>query len=264
MERGDCPRSAEGGERGGNIHKFDGKSSVYSAARPDYADGVFEFLFGSCGLGRDSVVADVGSGTGKFSSQLLRRQVKVYAVEPNAEMRGEAERLSGGDPRFVSVRGSAERTTLPDRSVDLVTAAQAFHWFDQSAFAAECARILRGQGRVALVYNHRVADDGLNGESAAVFKAYCPSFRGFSGGFDPAQIDRFFHGPYERAAFEHPLKFDGETFVQRCLSSSYALRPHEEGYAAFLSAVKALFKKYARNGEVVMDNRSVVYLGRVK
>ena len=84
---------------------------------------------------------------------MLERGWTVYGVEPNDDMRKEAEKRLSAFPRFHSVAGTAERTGLPGASVDLVTAAQSFHWFDAAAFKRECRRILSGGGKVALIWN---------------------------------------------------------------------------------------------------------------
>lgn len=246
-----------------NTRLFDGKSTVYRVGRPDYAEGVIDFLKHACKLSATSVIADVGSGTGKFTAQLLKCGGTVYGVEPNADMRREAENLLSGSERFISVNGTSEQTTLASRSVDLVTAAQAFHWFDQSAFAAECKRILKEDGQVALVYNNRDESEGLNEDCRAIFTEYCPAFRGFSGGSNPSRMEEFFGGDCKTEIFDNPLTYDVETFVRRSLSSSYALRPSDARYEEFLDALKELFAKYAVNGRVIMRNRSVVCLGRL-
>lgn len=97
-------------------------------------------------LTAESTVADIGAGTGKWTARLLPLGCRICAVEPNGSMRREAERLLGGEPRLTLLGGSAEHTGLPDASVDCVTAAQAFHWFDRERFRAECRRILTPGG----------------------------------------------------------------------------------------------------------------------
>ena len=88
-----------------NTQKFSGKADVYQQARPNYAQAMLDFIASKWQIGEGSLVADVGSGTGIFTRQLLGLGAKVYAVEPNADMRAMAERLLGGNPNFVSVIG---------------------------------------------------------------------------------------------------------------------------------------------------------------
>ena len=126
--------------RGMNEHKFDGKAKLYAAYRPSYASGLIDDLVED--LPKGAKVADIGSGTGKLTELLLARGMNVFAVEPNDDMRAAAEEAFGGNALFCSVPASAESTTLPDGKMELVTAAQAFHWFDRDAFRKECRRIL--------------------------------------------------------------------------------------------------------------------------
>lgn len=126
-----------------NTGKFTGKGAVYAAARPRYAEELLAYLADEAGLAPGALVADVGSGTGIFSEQLLDAGFRVIGVEPNDDMRTQAEHTLGGREGYRSVRGTADATGLPDASIGCVTAAQAFHWFDANAFKRECRRILK-------------------------------------------------------------------------------------------------------------------------
>ena len=110
------------------------------------------------GLHPGSVIADIGSGTGISTQLLLSAGCEVYAVEPNREMREAAERILQGQAGFHSVDGTAEATTLPNQSVDLIVAAQAFHWFAPLPTRAEFDRILKPDGHVVLMWNARHLD----------------------------------------------------------------------------------------------------------
>ena len=114
--------------------RFNGRHQDYQAARPSYAQEFLDWLGELYAPPERYTAADIGSGTGKLSAQLLAAGFRVCGVEPNPDMRGAAEALLGGDPRFSSSNGTDHDTGLPDRSVDMVAAAQAFHWFDGPAF----------------------------------------------------------------------------------------------------------------------------------
>src|SRR5687768_16889833 len=129
--------------------RFSNRVEDYARYRPGYPAAIIEFFTTRLGITKADV-ADVGSGTGIFTALLLDAGHRVFAIEPNDAMRAEAERTLGGREGFVSVDGSAEQTTIDDASVDLITAAQAFHWFDVPATRAEFRRILRADGIVAL------------------------------------------------------------------------------------------------------------------
>ena len=144
--------------------RFTSRVDDYVRARPGYPPEVVRLLETECALGPGKSVADVGSGTGILTRDLLETGATVYAVEPNAAMREAAEAAleplsppgeRGRGEGFVSLAATAEATTLPDAAVDLVIAAQAFHWFDRDAARQEFSRILREPRWVALVWNER-------------------------------------------------------------------------------------------------------------
>ena len=133
-----------------NIYKFSGMANDYSKYRPNYARETIECLKAEVPLTPQSIIADVGSGTGKFSRLLLDEGFTVYGVEPNPDMRRKAEDELYTRKNFISVSGTSENSTLPNDCVDLITVAQAFHWFDVEKFLMECNRILKEPGYVAI------------------------------------------------------------------------------------------------------------------
>ena len=110
--------------------RFSDKVENYVKYRPGYPGPLISFLKHDLGLTGNEYIADIGSGTGKLSELLLQSGFRVIGVEPNEQMRGAAEELLDGNANFQSVDGTAENSTLNENSVDLIVAAQAFHWFD--------------------------------------------------------------------------------------------------------------------------------------
>ena len=248
------------------VEKFTGKSVLYKNSRPGYPAGCYDFLMQAAGLQRGDAAADIGAGTGIFSRGLLERGLSVYAVEPNADMRREAEKALAGFKSWHSLTGTAEHTGLPRQSVKLVTAAQAFHWFEPAAFRDECRRILRPDGFAALVWNHRDPDSPLVRDNAAICRRFCPEFSGFSGGTgrgDSAVVDFFHAGEFVTRRFPHDLSYTLDGFVGRNLSSSYAPRPGDAGYQPFVEALQALFHRYEQDGRLRQPNVTCCYIGRV-
>lgn len=141
-----------------NTERFSTRVDNYVKYRPHYPAAVIPYLATEIGLTRHTIVADIGAGTGISAQPFLDNGNKVYAVEPNREMREAAESLLNRYPNFTAVNGSAEHTTLPDASVDLIIAGTAFHWFNQVATAAEFRRIGRDDARVVLMWNVRQAE----------------------------------------------------------------------------------------------------------
>lgn len=246
-------------------NKFNGRAKDYAAGRPSYSPELVEFLYENYKNLAGSVVADIGSGTGMFAKLLLDRGSEVYGVEPNSDMRNMAVKRLGGYEKFHAVAGSAEHTALADGSVDYVTVAQAFHWFDVDKFRQECRRILKCGGRVFLVWNVRSASDSVNQELGRIFSEYCPSFKGFSNGIerDDERIKAFFGGAYDYVSFDYRLDFDREKFIARCLSSSYSLRENDINFEPYYEALNGLFDRYADDGIVSVANSSTAYIGSV-
>lgn len=247
-----------------NKDKFSGKAAVYHAARPIYAPEFIEYLSKDLSIGEGSVAADIGSGTGILTAQLLELDAAVFAVEPNADMRAVAEGLLSDHPRFTSVAAPAEDTGLALESIDLVTAGSAFHWFDTQAFKAECRRILKPEGQVCLVWNNREESEPLNQASKAVFERYSPNFKGFSGGLfeSGTAIEDFFEGNFELHRYVNPVPTDRERYIGRALSASYALTPADPGYREFVEALGEVFDRFAKRDCLVIPHDTVAYIGR--
>ena len=248
-----------------NTEKFSGRAEVYTEGRPSYALELIVCLYEKYGFARQSIIADIGSGTGKLTKQLLDKGSTVFGVEPNSDMRNKAEKELGRYKNFISVDGTASATNLAPESVDFITSAQAFHWFDANEFRVECKRILRPGGKIALIWNTRDMDFGINRKSYDVFTRYCPDFKGFGGGIqkDDRSIVEFFRGRYEREIFENPLYFDRHKFISRSLSGSYSLKKGDAKFEAYLEELNGLFDRYAGNDILKMGNNSIVYIGSV-
>jgi SAM-dependent methyltransferase len=246
--------------------KFTGKAGGYAKYRPHYPEDFIDYLIASNSLHPGSVIADIGSGTGILTAQMLDRGYTVMAVEPNRDMREEAEKLLCANPAFRSVNGAAEATTLGAGSVDLVTVAQAFHWFDRERFKTECKRILKKGSRVALVWNTRVQGCELVRENEEICRKFCPNFVSFGSGIesDQAVFEQFFKsGSFEFKAFHNDEHNDLDGFIGRSLSASYAPRQGDGNYAVFIGELAGLFEKYSANGIIVLPSETHSYMGCV-
>lgn len=245
--------------------KFSGLASDYTIGRPTYANEFIENLFLQHGFLKESVIADIGSGTGKFAKQLLDRGSCVYCVEPNDDMRKMAINNLGHYDKFRAISGNATETMLVEKSVDFVTTAQAFHWFDVLGFKKECKRILKKDGTVFLIWNMRDMSKEINQCSFEIYSKYCPKFQGFGGGIqkDDARIKQFFDDKYEYMEFDNPLFYDKDKFISRSLSGSYSLREEEENYHNYILELSDLFDLYAKDNVLTMENKTVVYFGKL-
>jgi ubiquinone/menaquinone biosynthesis C-methylase UbiE len=132
--------------------RFGDVADRYERARPLYPEAALSELAARCGLRPGTPVLDLGAGTGKLTRQLVAVGADVVAVEPAAGMR---RRLEAEVPGVPVLDGTAEDIPLPDASVEIVTVAQAFHWFDTHRALDEIARVLRPAGWLALLWHER-------------------------------------------------------------------------------------------------------------
>lgn len=247
-----------------STQKFTGRAEAYRNARPGYAPSLLAWLKEKYTLGLGTVIADMGSGTGIFTQALLSTGATVYAVEPNAEMRAVAEGQFSGLFNFISVPRPAEATSLPEHAFDLITAAQAFHWFDPERFNNEAERLLKPSGEVVLIWNMKVESAPFVQAYAELLRQYCPAFKGFGGGIKERleEVQAFFATPPETRSFDNPLVDDRTKFLTGVASSSYTLKPDEPNYEAFQLALNLLFDRFAEYGQLTIANQSLVFAGR--
>ncbi|MGN1415589.1 MAG: class I SAM-dependent methyltransferase [Oscillospiraceae bacterium] len=242
-----------------NEEMFSGKADNYDRYRPSYPQKLIDYLFD---VTLADSVADIGAGTGKFTECLAKKPWDIIAVEPNEDM---LQKLRNNVPSVKIIRAPAENTGIADHSVDLVTTAQAFHWFDAEGFKAECKRILTKRGQLAIVWNER-EKCGLSAERDRVCMKYCGmSCRGEVGNRETAEGCRFlreeyFHS-YERYSAENIVPMDEERFLGDMLSRSYSLSEDDEGYPQFISELKNVFARFEKNGQVLVPYRTICYLG---
>ncbi|HKQ72382.1 MAG TPA: class I SAM-dependent methyltransferase [Blastocatellia bacterium] len=246
--------------------RFSSRVENYIKYRPGYPDAVIETLRNECGLTPDSVIADAGSGTGILTEIFLRNGNLVYGIEPNREMREAAERLLKDYPRFRSVEARAEETTLDDKSVDLITAGQAFHWFDREKTRIEFVRILKSEGWVALMWNERVTTTTpflITFEQ--LLKDYSTDYEQVDHRrIDDEVIREFFGaGNFRLKQFNNIQVFDYEGVKGRLLSSSYAPEEGHPNFEPMLAELERIFQAYQNEGKVVVEYITQMYYGQL-
>jgi SAM-dependent methyltransferase len=246
--------------------RFSDRVENYVRYRPGYPAEVSALLRSECGLDPAHKVADVASGTGIFTRLLLENGNHVFAVEPNAEMRHEAERALGRYSNFSSVAGTAEATTLADDSADFVTAAQAAHWFDLPRARAEFVRILRPGGWCVLIWNERLTESTpFLREYEQLLLSYGTDYKEVRHERTTATIHEFFGPvPYWERQFPLQQTFDYEGTLGRLLSSSYAPLEGHANYEPMLRELERIVRSHAHNGLVEFEYTTRVFYGRLK
>lgn len=246
--------------------RFGNRVANYAKYRPSYPDKVLDYLQHECHLTSESVIADIGSGTGIFTKLLLDRGFTVYAVEPNDSMRHEAEKQLKLLPGFYSLNGTAENTNLPDKNTNLIVCAQAFHWFNNAETRAEFKRILAPYGHVALIWNNRCIDaDDFAIAYELLLKQQSSDYERINHqNLTEADFVAFYHnGKYSLAKFSNYQVFNFAQLAGRAFSSSYVPAEDTPEGHMFSIQLKAIFDQYQTNGTVMFRYDTEVYLGKL-
>ncbi len=243
--------------------RFSNRVDDYVRYRPRYPAGVIDILAGEAGLRPQSIIADIGSGTGFSAELFLRNGNTVFGIEPNREMRLAGEQLLASYPNFTSVDAAAEATTLADASADFVLAGQAFHWFDRAAARSEFRRILRPGGKIVLMWNVRRLD------ATPFLRAYDRLLTQLGTDYlttrcevkEESIVAEFFNGHYERRTLYNFQEFDFPGLRGRLLSSSYVPAEGQPNHAAILAGLREIFDAHAVDGRVRLEYDTQIYFG---
>jgi len=238
--------------------RFTTRVDAYERYRPSYPPQVLDLARRECGLTAESQVADIGCGTGLLARIFLDAGCEVFGVEPNAGMREAGERALNGYARFHSVAGRAEATTLEDASFDMVTAGQAFHWFEADAARTEFRRVLKPGGWVMLVWNERRNTTTFMKDYEKAIALYAPE----QPRVKRQRIADFFGTATWRAAqFSNEQQLNREGLRGRLASSSYAPQAGTPEFDRLMSLMDELFERHHREGLVTIEYETDVFYG---
>jgi SAM-dependent methyltransferase len=247
--------------------RFTDRVATYAKARPGYPAKLTDVLRNDCGLTNTTIVADIGSGTGILSRMLCDHAQAVYGVEPNDAMRGASQEFLAEQRNFVAVNGAAENTNLPATSVDLITVAQAFHWFDQKEARHEFMRILKPNGWAALIWNDR------HREGSPLAEAYEQLLMDFGTDYLEVQdrgkatldnLERFFgHSEIKVASIPNSQDLDRDSFVERAVSASYMPNETHPRYREMVQAARRIFDENRTGLHVVLEYDTNIYYAQM-
>ncbi len=246
--------------------RFSSRVDDYIKTRPHYPVEILDLLAAKCELTPESVIADIGSGTGILTKLFLDNGNPVIGVEPNKEMRESGEEYLRDYARFNSVDGTSEATRLPGKAVDIIVAGQAFHWFDQAKARLEFMRILNDGGWVALLWNDRRVD------STPFLAAYEALLQEF--GTDYNEINHknvqgktvfqtFFGMAPGEATFDNIQRFDFDGLMGRICSSSYMPGRENPRHSALTQRAKEIFDQHQVGGRVAFEYDTRLYYGQM-
>lgn len=248
-----------------STQRFSDRVDAYIRYRPGYPPRLVNALLESLPSATESVVADIGSGTGIFTQLLLEQGLEVFALEPNDAMRAAAEVLLAQHSRFTSIAAPAEATGLADDSIDLITAAQAFHWFNNAATRAEFQRILKPAGQLALIWNKRKVSQPFQQSYDAILREFAPEYGAVNHmNLSDQDIAQFFRsGEMQLSQFDNRQVLDFASLIGRLKSSSYCPAEDSPQYIPLVTELLALFDQHAHDGTVDFEYETQLYLGPV-
>jgi SAM-dependent methyltransferase len=246
--------------------RFSDRVDDYVKYRPSYPEKILAALQ-SAGIftPQQTVIADIGSGTGLFAKLFLRHGNPVFGIEPNPDMRKAGDDFLAAFSAFQSRQGTAEHTTLSDNSVDLITAAQAFHWFNPPLAKKEFHRILRPGGHILLVWNERkVEASPFLVEYERLLKQLSPDYAKVDHRkVTEAQMRDFLGQDMQLFQYDNAQHLDLPALRGRVLSSSYA--PKEgPAHDALMRGIEHAFHQFQSDGKVAFLYDTKVYVGKIE
>jgi ubiquinone/menaquinone biosynthesis C-methylase UbiE len=247
-----------------SVERFSSRVENYVKYRPSYPHEIVTLFETECDLTTASIIADIGSGTGKLAEVFLERGHNVVGVEPNAGMREAAEKILSSYSNFKSVNGTAEATTLESNSVDLVTAGQAFHWFNPELFRTEVLRILKPGGWTSLIWNDRkLTTTAFLEDYEALLLKYNTDYNEVRHSNAEALI-KDFYSPTEFSlkVFPNQQVFDFDGLRGRVLSSSYTPEPDSPKFQPMMEELKQAFGRHQLDGQVIFEYDTKVFYGQ--
>ena len=249
------------------IDRFTNKAKKYEQYRPEYTEEALTEILRLSGIlpYTKQKVADIGAGTGKFTKLLLNRGFEVYAIEPNDQMRSIAEMKFKGIENFNSISATSEDTTLDDKSVSLITVAQAFHYFDLDRTKKEFMRVLKPGGKVALLWNFRLRDSEFIREyEEAIYGTHSQKVNPTHAQDNMTDdIFKLFFSRYQTINIPNSQSFSLEELWGRTLSNNHAPKENEPEYQELYEKVKKLFYKHQKDGKVLFPYRTQIVVGDI-
>jgi SAM-dependent methyltransferase len=248
-----------------STRRFSSRVGNYVRYRPAYPSAVLDLLKSECGLNASSVIADIAFGTGIFTRMLLENGNSVFGVEPNADMRKAGEEFLRAYSHFTSVPGTAEATTLADHSVDLITAAQAAHWFDREKAREEFIRICRPDAWTVLLWNERrTGSTAFLRDYEQLLLQYGTDYQEVRYERTIQQIETFFApSRFQLRIFDYQQEFDYPGLEGRLLSSSFTPQEGDAQHAPMLRELRRIFDAHKVNDRVTFEYDTRVYYGRL-
>lgn len=232
---------------------FKNKTHIYEKYRPNYPNYINEFLNEKHFFKKNSIVAEFGCGTGKLTKILLENDNTIYGIESDIEMFNFVKNRFDKFANFEAYNSSAEKSNLPDNSIDVIIAGQAFHLFDIEKTKKEFYRVLKPNGAIVLLWYFLDMDYAISDEIRSFFYKYRDILnqptrnkidqKSLSDSFYPFKVDFNTLGRFKQ-------RFTQKDFIQSMLSSSYAPSERDSLYNEYIEEAKKIFLKYSKDDTI--------------
>ncbi len=248
-----------------SVERFSNRVENYVKYRPDYPTEILQLFAAKMNLRKDSVIADIGAGTGISAKLFLENGNVVFGVEPNQAMRDAAENFLQSFLSFTSVDGTAEKTSLKKKSIDFIVAAQAFHWFNQIDTRKEFKRILKDEGFVVLIWNERQLDttDFLKDYESLLIEFGTDYEAVRHENITKEKLEDFFQTDFREAIFQNKQMVDYDGLQGRMLSASYVPSEENPRFEEMLKNLESLFAQHAEKGRIDILYDTKVFYGQI-
>ncbi|MCL2406008.1 MAG: class I SAM-dependent methyltransferase [Defluviitaleaceae bacterium] len=224
-----------------SLEAFTGRAQAYTKSRPSYPVEAIGYI--SEIMPQNTIIADIGAGTGKFTELLAIHNYELYAIEPNADMREQLTIALATFPNVKIIDATAEATTLANQSIDVITCAQALNRVDINMFRTECRRIGRANPLVISLYNYE------RDKTHSVLRY-------------EKSTTAFYKNPIIRE-FPNPIYFTRDRWLQYHLSMEGVPQKSDAEHEAYFAQLNEIFDQSNENGVLLLDFVTNVYAERI-
>lgn len=244
--------------------RFSDKVQDYIQYRPSYPVKMIEYLCNELNLNNTSYVADIGSGTGILTKLLVDKCKMIFGVEPNTNMREASVRHLSKYDNFIPVNGTSENTTLNDNSIDFITVAQAFHWFNIEATMLEFQRIIKKNGLMILIWNNRINNTDFLKVYEQLLRQYATDYNEVNHkNISEDTIKRLYKKNYNKLTFENYQEFDFSGVIGRLSSCSYSPKKNTKEYQIIYDELENAFNRYSVDNKIKFNYETEMYIGEI-
>jgi ubiquinone/menaquinone biosynthesis C-methylase UbiE len=239
------------------------KAQKYAKYRWDFAMSAVEAIVEMTHLDNQSVIADIGAGTGILTRHFTNCAHQIYAVEPNQEMRDILIENMADKSNVSVINGCAENTLLANDSVDLITAAQAIHWFDPEPAKKEMLRILKDDGWLVLLRNYPVNQAYNEAVGSLISEHYGADFSVAAERPKPKPTD-YYYGTDHFRTLTFPFHFNQswKGFIGALTTASFMPDEDHPLFGKLEAKAREVFAQLSRNGMLLVEGETELIIGQ--